>query len=211
MKTLRIFSVAVAALLLASCGTSRKASSVIGGAVPAPLDEAGAMPAPMEDAAAMPMEDVAMPVPAVSAAEALVMNSVENQDLYIEIDRIVPRKLPQKETLDGYTISIKDGILKCYLPYIGEVRYSFSDENAIAIDANKVPVKTKVTYNPPYKKCYALVEFTFKSRYNSEVFYFQIDIFKNGTAYVRVESQYRDFINYNGHLEQRPVQKENNN
>ena len=191
MKTLRIFSVAVAALLLASCGTSRKASSVIGGAVPAPLDEAGAMPAPMEDAAAMPMEDAAMPVPAVSAAEALVMNSVENQDIYIEIDRIVPRKLPQKETLD--------------------VRYSFSDENAIAIDANKVPVKTKVTYNPPYKKCYALVEFTFKSRYNSEVFYFQIDIFKNGTAYVRVESQYRDFINYNGHLEQRPVQKENNN
>ena len=139
MKTFRIISVAVAALLLASCGTSRKASAVLGGAMSSPMEEA------------------AMPVPAVSAAEAMVINSVENQDIYIEIDRIVPRKLPQRETMDGYTISIKDGILKCYLPYIGEVRYSFSNDNAIAIDADKVPVKTKVTYNPPYKKCYALV------------------------------------------------------
>ena len=193
MKTFRIISVAVAALLLASCGTSRKASAVLGGAMSSPMEEA------------------AMPVPAVSAAEAMVINSVENQDIYIEIDRIVPMKLPQRETMDGYTISIKDGILKCYLPYIGEVRYSFSNDNAIAIDADKVPVKTKVTYNPPYKKCYALVEFTFKSKYNSEIFYFQIDVFKNGMAYVRVESQYRDFINYNGHLEERPVPKENKN
>ena len=199
MKTFKlILTSVIAAIILASCGTSKKAVGVMGaGGVVEDAEVLDAVPAPM-------------PVPAVSAAEAMVMHSLENEDIYIEIDRIIPRKMPQKETMDGYTISIKDGILKCYLPYIGELRYSFSDNNAIAIDANKVPVKTKIIYNPPYKKCYALVEFTFKSRYNSEIFYFQMEIYKNGTAYIRVESQYRDFINYNGHLEERPVPKENN-
>lgn len=198
MKTFKlILASVIIAIILASCGTSKKAVGVMG---------AGGM---VEDAEVLDAVPAPMPVPAAAAAEAMVMRSLENEDIYIEIDRIIPRKMPQKETMDGYTISIKDGILKCYLPYVGEIRYSFSDNNAIAIDANKVPVKTKITYNPPYKKCYALVEFTFKSRYNSEIFYFQMEIYKNGTAYIRVESQYRDFINYNGHLEERPVPKEN--
>ena len=46
---------------------------------------------------------------------ALVSNAIQDGDIYIVIDRIQPRAFPQKETMDGYSISIKDGILKCYL------------------------------------------------------------------------------------------------
>ena len=148
--------------------------------------------APME---AKPME--AAPAP-------IVTSSLESGDFFIEVERIMPRKYPAKETMDGYTVSLKDNILKCYLPYIGEVRYSFSNDDAIAISTNKTAVTPKVTMNPSYKKCYALIEFTFKSKYNNEAFYFKIELYKNGNAYITVNSQYRDPITYYGKLEEYP-------
>lgn len=138
----------------------------------------------------------------------LVTNAIENGDFYIVVDRIQPRSFPQKETMEGYSISIKDGILKCYLPYIGRADVSFPNEDAIAVDADNVPVNVKTTMNPPRRKCYALLEFSFQNRYNSEIFYVSIETYTNGTAYIKVDSQYRDFINYTGHFEQRPVKKE---
>ncbi|MBP5391124.1 MAG: DUF4251 domain-containing protein [Bacteroidales bacterium] len=138
----------------------------------------------------------------------LVTNAIENGDIYIVIDRIQPRSFPQKETLDGYSISIKDGLLKCYLPYIGRADFSFPNEDAIAVDADNVPINVKTTLNPPRRKCDALLEFNFENRYNYEIFYVTIEVYYNGIAYVKVDSQYRDFINYTGHFEQRPAPKE---
>ena len=138
----------------------------------------------------------------------LVTNGIENGDIYIVIDRIQPRSFPQKETMDGYSISIKDGILKCYLPYIGRTDTSFLNEDAIAIDADNVPVTVKTTMNPKGRKCYALLEFSFQNRYNSEILNLTIETYTNGIAYVKVDSQFRDFINYTGHFDNRPVKKE---
>lgn len=139
---------------------------------------------------------------------ASVTNAIQNQDIYIVIDRIQPKSFPQKETMDGYSLSIKDGVLKCYLPYIGRADFSFPNEDAIAVDADNVPVNVKTTVNPAKRNCYAFLEFNFPNRYNSEIFNVNIEVYSNGTAYVKVDSQYRDFINYTGHLEQRPVKKE---
>ena len=139
---------------------------------------------------------------------ALVSNAIQDGDIYIVIDRIQPRAFPQKETMDGYSISIKDGILKCYLPYVGRANFSFPNEDAIAVDADNVPVNVKTTMNPSRRNCYALLEFNFPNRYNSETFYITIEVYHNGIAYVKVDSQYRDFINYTGHFEERPVKKE---
>ena len=191
-KTIACLAVFSAGIILSGCGTSRKA--VIGSAA-----EAGG---------GIPLPASAKPTYSSSPASAAVSSALDNKDFYIEIERIVPKKMPPKETLDGYTISIKDNTLNCYLPYIGEVRYSFTNDNAIAIDAKNVPVNMKVTMNPPHKNCYAFIEFTFKSKYNSEIFYFMIDLYKNGTSYIKVESQYRDLITYTGRLEARPEPKQ---
>ena len=137
-----------------------------------------------------------------------VTNGIENGDIYIVIDRIQPRSFPQKETMEGYSLSIKDGLLKCYLPYIGRADFSFPNEDAIAVDADNVPVNVKTTMNPRGRKCYALLEFNFENRYNSEIFHVSIETYTNGIAYIKVDSQYRDYINYTGHFEQRPVKKE---
>ena len=140
--------------------------------------------------------------------EQMVRSALENQDIYIVIDRIAPQRFPQKETMDGYTISIKDGLLKCYLPYIGRADFSFPNEDAIAVDADNVPINIKTTLNPPRRKCDVLLEFNFENRYSYEIFYVTIEAYYNGIAYIKVDSQYRDFINYTGHFEPRPVPKE---
>ncbi|MBP5518485.1 MAG: DUF4251 domain-containing protein [Bacteroidales bacterium] len=139
---------------------------------------------------------------------ALVKDAIQNTDVYIVIDRIQPRAFPQKESMEGYTVSIKDGLLKCYLPYIGRADFSFPNEDAIAVDADNVPVNVKTTLNPPRRKCDALLEFSFENRYNYEIFYVTVEVYYNGIAYIKVDSQYRDFINYTGHFEKRPVKKE---
>ena len=139
---------------------------------------------------------------------ALVKDAIQNTDVYIVIDRIQPRAFPQKESMEGYTVSIKDGLLKCYLPYIGRADFSFPNEDAIAVDADNVPVNVKTTVNPAKRNCYAFLEFNFPNRYNSEIFNVNIEVYSNGTAYIKVDSQYRDFINYTGHFEKRPVKKE---
>jgi len=139
---------------------------------------------------------------------AMVTKAVEDTDIYIEIDRIQPRVFPQRETMDGYSISIKDGILKCYLPYMGRAEFSFPNEDAIAVDADYVPVNVRTTYDPPRRKCYALLELSFENRYNPEIFYMTIEVYQNGLAYIKVDSQYRDFINYTGHFDKRPEKKE---
>lgn len=220
-RKISVLAVSVAVLLLATgCGSARRVQkgtdSAVGGGVfvgggvgisasttPGDAVIVEDYEAPMSDAAVL-RSSPATGKPAEAAAAPIVTAALSNSDFYIEVERIMPRKYPAKETMDGYTVSLKDNILKCYLPYIGEVRYSFSNDDAIAISANKTAVTPKVTMNPPYKKCYALIEFTFKSKYNNEAFYFKIELYKNGNAYITVNSQYRDPITYYGKLEEYP-------
>ena len=89
-----------------------------------------------------------------AADEALVMSSLQNGDYYIVIDRIIPRRFPAKESMEGYTVSIKDNVLKCYLPYIGQANFSYPNEDAIAIDAENVPGNAnRVTYKLWHSLC----------------------------------------------------------
>ena len=127
-------------------------------------------------------------------ANELVLNSIENKDFFIEIEKIKPEKQ-----------AAKDNILKCKLPYVGELRYSFSKKDAVALNADNVSITPKVTIRPPYKKYYALMEFTVRNKVSTEVLYFKIAVYHDGSAVIKVESQFRDPITYAGWLEERPV------
>ncbi|MBQ2492317.1 MAG: DUF4251 domain-containing protein [Bacteroidales bacterium] len=138
-------------------------------------------------------------------ASEIVLNSIENNDFYIDIEKIKPEKNPVTSAEGSCTISIKDDILSCRLPYIGELRYSFSKKDAVALNAENVSITPKVTVRPPYKKYYALLEFTVRNKVSTEVLYFKIAVYHDGSAVVKVESQFRDPITYGGWLEERPV------
>ncbi|MBQ1886065.1 MAG: DUF4251 domain-containing protein [Bacteroidales bacterium] len=138
-------------------------------------------------------------------ANELVLNSIENKDFFIEIEKIKPEKQAAKDAGEPCTISIKDDILKCKLPYVGELRYSFSKKDAVALNADNVSITPKVTIRPPYKKYYALMEFTVRNKVSTEVLYFKIAVYHDGSAVIKVESQFRDPITYAGWLEERPV------
>ena len=137
-------------------------------------------------------------------ADYIVLNAIENNDFYIEIEEIKPEKSAVRPAEEACTISIKDDILKCKLPYIGEVRYSFSKKDAVALNAENVSITPKVTVKPQYKKYYALLEFTVRNKVTTEVLYFKVAVYRDGSALVKVESQFRDPISYSGWLEERP-------
>ena len=136
-----------------------------------------------------------------------VVESLDSLDIYIVINRIIPKSMPPRESMDGYFLSIKDGVLTCYLPFIGSAHGSFLNSNEIAIDVENTPVDVKVTKNPPKRNSYAVLEFSAPSKYKSEVFVFTVEIYGNGNARLSVESIQRDFINYAGNLEKRPEKK----
>lgn len=137
-------------------------------------------------------------------ANEMVLNAIENNDFYIEIEKIKPGKQAIREAQEGSMISIKDNILNCNLPYIGELRYSFSKKDAVAFTSEKVSITPKITIKPQYEKYYALLEFTVRNKANSEVLFYKVAVYRDGSAVVKVESQYRDPINYAGWLEERP-------
>ena len=136
-----------------------------------------------------------------------VVDNLDSVDLYIVINRIIPKYMPPRESMDGYFLSLKDGILTCYLPFIGSAHGAFLNSNEIAIDVEDTPVDVKVTKNPPKRSSYAVLEFSAPSKYKSEVFVFTVEIYSNGNTRLSVESIQRDFINYAGKLEKRPERK----
>lgn len=138
-------------------------------------------------------------------ANELVLNSIENNDFYIEIEKIKPEKQSARLVDEAYTVSIKDDILQCNLPYIGALRYSFSKKEAVALNADNVSITPKVTIKPPYKKYYALLEFTVRNKVSTEVLYFKVAVYHDGSTVIKVDSQFRDPISYAGWLEERPV------
>ena len=126
-------------------------------------------------------------------ASEIVLSSIENNDFYIQIEKIKPENKSVTSTEEPCTISIKDDIISCRLPYVG------------ALNAENVSITPKVTVRPPYKKYYALMEFTVRNKVSTEVLYFKIAVYHDGSAVVKVESQFRDPITYGGWLEERPV------
>ena len=138
-------------------------------------------------------------------ANEIVLSSIENNDFYIQIEKIKPENKSVTSTEGPCTISIKDDIISCRLPYVGELKYSLSKKDAVALNAENVSITPKVTVRPPYKKYYALMEFTVRNKVSTEVLYFKIAVYHDGSAVVKVESQFRDPITYGGWLEERPV------
>lgn len=131
--------------------------------------------------------------------------NVKTNDFYVEVDRIIPLGFPQKETLDGYFLSVKGDTLNCMLPYIGKANLSFADENAISIEADDYKISPKASYNEK-KKGYQ-VDFSFTNRYCAETFDVMVELYDGGYAYIRVTSAYRDMIQYHGQITNRPTIK----
>ena len=131
--------------------------------------------------------------------------NVNTSDFYVEVDRIIPLGFPQKETLDGYFLSVKGDTLNCMLPYIGKANLSFADENAISIEADDYKISPKAYYNEK-KKGYQ-VDFNFTNRYCAETFDVTVELYDSGYAYIRVSSAYRDMIQYHGMVTNRPTIK----
>ncbi len=140
--------------------------------------------------------------------EAFVRTSLENDDIYIFIDRIVPSFVGVQpiSSSDGYFLSIEDGDLNCYLPYFGRIHNSvvLVAENAgIEVDGSQIKFKKRQNK----KRTSTIITFDCKNQYSTETLSFSIEIYNNGSTTITLQSIFRDTISYYGKLEKRPEKR----
>lgn len=137
-----------------------------------------------------------MLLPVLCAAQA--KNSVASfAPLFVRIEQVVPLTIAAKNTIsDGYFLKIENDTLTCYMPYFGNSRTAMLGREGNGIRADKQKIKIGMKYNA--KKMVYDVWFNFKNEDIGETVACNMKIYDNGLVHIGIESNYRDFISYDG-------------
>lgn len=131
-------------------------------------------------------------------AKELVANALNHQELAIEVDQILPQRGPAIHSTDGYTLTIKDGVVDGFLPFFGESYTSIVygvDETGLKFD--KCPIVIDDSQSRPSKGKYV---WRFAARVGMEKVYVTVTFFENGSADIMCNPTNRSIMNYNGDL-----------
>lgn len=133
--------------------------------------------------------------------------SVDHMDMIIDVTGIYPQRGPSIMSSREYSILINDGIIRTRLPFFGESRTSVVygvDETSIVLDnailENLVIDRSRVLRKGEYR-------ISFKARRRSTIYRFNISVFDNGSADIRVTSPGRSTMRYTGELYFEPVRR----
>jgi hypothetical protein len=119
------------------------------------------------------------------------------EPLYVKIEQVVPVNIASKNTAsDGYFFQIENDTLTCYLPYFGNSRTAMMGRTGNGVTAKKQKIAPSMKYSAK-KKVYT-VWFNFENEDMGEKVACNMQIFDNGFVHIGVESNYRDFISYDG-------------
>ncbi|HNY05072.1 MAG TPA: DUF4251 domain-containing protein [Candidatus Egerieousia sp.] len=125
-------------------------------------------------------------------------NSVASfEPLFVRIEQVIPLNIAAKNTIsDGYFLQIENDTLTCYMPYFGNSRTAMLGRTGNGVKADKQKIKIDMKYNA--KKMVYDVWFNFKNEDIGEAVACSIKIYDNGLVHIGIESNYRDFISYDG-------------
>ncbi len=128
---------------------------------------------------------------------AAVSECIKNKDITVTVDRIYPLKGIAKNSTDGYTISLSNDTLNCYLPYFGEMKSAVMAGN-LAISSEKQQVQVSEQYDQKSESY--ILQFHFYNKEFKDIWKCIMQIFTDGKAAIRMESNARDSIGYSGEL-----------
>ena len=130
--------------------------------------------------------------------ESMVKDAVNNHTLAIEVDFIVPTGMPSFNSTEGYTLRIKDGKVKAFLPYFGtgyaamisgvdEANFNFDDCEIKIEEDNAKAKRGKYTWR-------------FSTENGSENVDVTINFDKKGYAEISCDNMRKSNIRYSGKL-----------
>lgn len=130
--------------------------------------------------------------------KARLENALKTCNYKIVINRIYPFGMNAITTNDGYYIKIENGVLDMHVPYMGSSKSAAWGEQRQGIDVEA----QKITITSQYydKNESWIYQFNFINDNRKDNNTCTIEIYDNGNANIRVESNGRDAIQYSGEI-----------
>lgn len=130
-------------------------------------------------------------------AQGYVAKALENQELAIEVNRILPMRGPAIVSNDGYSLKIKDGKVNAYLPFFGTSFSAPFGTDDVGIKFEDCPIEIDNSQSRPSKGKYV---WRFEARCRMEKVYVTVTFWDNGSADIMCKPLNRSNMNYSGNL-----------
>lgn len=131
-------------------------------------------------------------------AAGFVAKALSEQELAIEVNRIMPMRGPSIPSYDGYMLKIKDGVVNAYLPFFGEAYTSVVyGADSTGIEFKDCPITVDDSQSKPSKGKYV---WRFAARCGMEKVYVTVTFWEGGGADIACNPTNRSNISYSGNL-----------
>ena len=132
--------------------------------------------------------------------------SVDHMDMIIDVTTIYPQRGPSIMSSREYSLVMHDGVVRTRLPFFGESRVAAGYGEDASIVLNDAPLenlvidRSRVARKGEYR-------ISFKARRRGTTYHFNISVFEDGGADIRVTSPGRTPMSYTGELYFEPVRR----
>ncbi|MDR1097183.1 MAG: DUF4251 domain-containing protein [Tannerella sp.] len=124
--------------------------------------------------------------------ELVLHQAIENRAFVVDVERMLPASGRSQALTSPYSLEIRDGRVKSYLPYFGRA-YSIPYGGGDGLIFESTATDYKSSFDGKGK---AVVEFQAKTK--EDLYSFRLEIFPNGSASVHVTSVNRQGISFQG-------------
>jgi hypothetical protein len=123
-----------------------------------------------------------------------VAEALASKHLRINISQMHPARYSSRTVSYGFYLELKGDTLESCLPYMGQVHQAAPiEQEGLNFDA---PIINYRETRP--KKNMTRIELNVRTK--EDLFYYLIEIYDSGSAYIRVRGQNRDSISFDGEL-----------
>lgn len=125
-----------------------------------------------------------------------VADAIAERHWRIDINTMNTMRYGSRTVTPDFYLELRGDTLRSYLPYLGQAQVSTTLAPAIGLNFEEVVMRYWL--NKPKSKKY--VQLYIDARTREDTYHFVIDVYDDGKAFIRVRSQNRDPISFDGTL-----------
>lgn len=125
-----------------------------------------------------------------------VADAIAERHWRIDINTMNTMRYGSRTVTPDFYLELRGDTLRSYLPYMGQAQVSTTLAPAIGLNFEEVVMRYWL--NKPKSKKY--VQLYIDARTREDTYHFVIDVYDDGKAFIRVRSQNRDPISFDGTL-----------
>lgn len=124
-----------------------------------------------------------------------VLEGIANRQFKINVDRMIPMRMPARHLSSLYSLEVKGDTIVSYLPYLGRA-YSIPYGGGKGLNFTGI----MSFYEPRQgRKNEIIIEIGVENE--ADTYVYQLKVFDNGNTDINVQSRNRDYISFSGEME----------